>query len=64
MGGGSLADLLQNLSPEISVDLVSRRLICGTSPRGRSRDSISGFGSANRKWNLGVTSGFLALSKE
>jgi hypothetical protein len=64
MGGGSLVCLLHYLSLEISIALVSRRLNSGTSPRGRSRDSISGVGSTNRKWNLGVTSGFLTLRKE
>jgi hypothetical protein len=64
MVGESLACLLHYLSPKISVALMSGRLKFGTSQRGRSRDSISGIGSTNRKWNLGVTSGFLTLRKE
>jgi hypothetical protein len=64
MGGGYLACLLHYLFPEISVALMSRRLTSGTSQREGSRDSISGIGSTNRKWNLGATSGFLTLRKE
>jgi hypothetical protein len=64
MGGGYLACLLHHLSLEFSIVLKSRRLISGTSQRGRSRDSISGIGSTNRKWNLGMTSGFFTLRKE
>jgi hypothetical protein len=47
--GGSLACLLHHRSPEFSIALKSRRLISGTSQRGRSWDSISGIGLANWK---------------
>jgi hypothetical protein len=64
LGGGSLACLLHHFLLELSIALKNGWLVSGTSQGRRSRDSISGIGSMNRKWNLGRTSGFLTLRKE
>jgi hypothetical protein len=58
-----LACLVHHFLPELSIALKNGWLVSGTSQR-MSRDSISGIGSTNRKWNLGMTSGFLPLRKE
>jgi hypothetical protein len=64
MEGGFLACLLHHFPPELSIALKNGGLVSGTSQGSRSRDPISGIGSTNLKWNLGMTYGFLTLRKE
>jgi hypothetical protein len=64
MGGGSPASLFHHFLPEISIALKNRGMISGTSQVVMARGFISGIGSTNRKWNLGVFSSFLTLREE
>jgi hypothetical protein len=64
MGGGFLTGLFHLYLPEISVTLNNRELISSTSQVVMDRGFISGIGSTNRKWILGVFTGLLTLREE